>query len=371
LMSMLALVAAERLDAADEVLGAALDLARARGSASGFALVSWHRARVAFYRGALRDAEGEARAALDSGGLRGWYAIPATGVLMDTLIAQGRLDDAKIAYDELGLDEQLPDIRPASPMLITRAWLRHEQGEHGAALRDLDEALRRITRYNTANAVGLDACLRLVLIHRELGEDQLARRQSEQALEAARAWGTRGAIGAALRHRAAVASGSEAIELLLESVESLAVSPARLEHAHSLVALGSALRRAGKRADARARLREGLAIAERCGATPLLERACEELAASGQRLRRRDEDRDRLTPSEQRIAEMAARGASNPEIAQALFLTVKTIEGHLSNTYRKLGIAGRHELSDALARQRDAAVAVAATPVRSRGRLPA
>ena len=107
----------------------------------------------------------------------------------------------------------------------------------------------------------------------------------------------------------------------------LAGSPARLEHARALVELGAALRRANQRAAAREPLRAGLDAARRCGATRLAERAATELRAD----RRAPAPRGALRPrrahaSERRTAEMAAAGLSNPEIAQALFVTVKTVE---------------------------------------------
>jgi DNA-binding CsgD family transcriptional regulator len=81
----------------------------------------------------------------------------------------------------------------------------------------------------------------------------------------------------------------------------------------------------------------------------LAETARAELRASGVRLRREAlSGVESLTASERRIAELAAEGASNPEIAQALFLTVKTVESHLTHAYRKLDIAGRSELAEAL-----------------------
>src|SRR5206468_928476 len=115
--------------------------------------------------------------------------------------------------------------------------------------------------------------------------------------------------------------------------------------------LGAMLRRSGRRAEARGPLRQALSLAAECGATAVGEHARQELAASGVRVRRdRLTGAASLTPSERRIAERAAAGASNPEIAQALFVTVKTVEMHLSNAYRKLGIHGRRELADALTR---------------------
>jgi DNA-binding CsgD family transcriptional regulator len=82
----------------------------------------------------------------------------------------------------------------------------------------------------------------------------------------------------------------------------------------------------------------------------LHERARGELAATGARPRRDVllSGPESLTPSERRIAELAATGQSNREIAQALFVTPKTVEYHLRNTYRKLDIQTRRELAEAL-----------------------
>ena len=126
---------------------------------------------------------------------------------------------------------------------------------------------------------------------------------------------------------------------------SLAGSGARLEHARTLVALGSELRREGRRAESRESLDQGLDLARSCGATALVERAYEELSAAG--VRRRKLLRtgvDALTASELRVARMAAAGKSNRAIAQELFVTVKTVEFHLRNTYRKLEVSSRREL---------------------------
>jgi DNA-binding NarL/FixJ family response regulator len=136
---------------------------------------------------------------------------------------------------------------------------------------------------------------------------------------------------------------------LSEAVDTLERSQMRQEYARALVDLGAALRRDGARSQSREPLREGLAIAERAGADPLAERARRELAASGVTVRRSGH-RDRLTPSEQRVAELAAGGSSNPQIAQSLFVTVKTVESHLAGAYRKLGINSRRELPAALAK---------------------
>jgi DNA-binding CsgD family transcriptional regulator len=134
-----------------------------------------------------------------------------------------------------------------------------------------------------------------------------------------------------------------------QAVEILKCSPSRLEQARTLVELGAALRRANRRAEAREHLRSGLDLAQRCGATRLAARAQEELLASGARARRLVQTgAEALTPSEIRVARMAASGKSNPQIGQALFITRNTVETHLRHIYQKLGISTRDELTRAL-----------------------
>jgi DNA-binding NarL/FixJ family response regulator len=130
----------------------------------------------------------------------------------------------------------------------------------------------------------------------------------------------------------------------------LAGSPAKLEQAKARTELGAALRRTNQRAKARDQLRRAVELATICGATPLAARAESELLATGARPRRIAlSGLESLTPSERRVAELAAEGPTNREIAQALFVTPKTVEVHLSSVYRKLGIGSRSQLARALA----------------------
>ena len=139
-----------------------------------------------------------------------------------------------------------------------------------------------------------------------------------------------------------------------EAVDVLQDSPACLARAHALGELGAALRRANHRSKARQPLREALELARRCGAIALARRTYDELQATGEKvLRYTPIGVESLTPSERRVADMAASGMTNRQIAQALFVTVKTIETHLSAAYDKLGIRTRHELRDALCKPAD------------------
>ncbi len=142
----------------------------------------------------------------------------------------------------------------------------------------------------------------------------------------------------------------EGLATLKAAVKLADGAPPRLETVRSLIELGGALRRANHRVAARDPLQRAADMAWAGGATALHERARTELAATGARPRRVMllSGPDSLTPSERRIAELAAVGHSNREIAQALFVTPKTVEYHLRNTYRKLDIAGRESLPDVL-----------------------
>jgi DNA-binding CsgD family transcriptional regulator len=259
------------------------------------------------------------------------------------------LDEAQDAYAATGIGDVFPSMRPATPLLIARGALKYARGEVEPALADLLEARSRIDRYQVPNVVALDARLLRIEIYHQLGHVDEARIEAEECVKVARAWGTPGAVGQAVRAKGVITDGPEGVKLLREAASTLAGSRLQLAHARALIDLGAAMRRAGARSDAREPLREGFAIAERLGAEPLAERGRQELAASGVTVRRSG-FRDRLTPSEQRIAEMAAAGSTNPQIAQSLFVTVKTVESHLAGAYRKLGISSRRELPAALTR---------------------
>ena len=144
--------------------------------------------------------------------------------------------------------------------------------------------------------------------------------------------------------------GERQLELLRDAVELGSDAPSRLETIMALIDYGAALRRANRRAEARAPLQRGVDLALGGGAHALHERARTELAATGARPRRERmlSGVGSLTPSELRIAELAASGHSNREISQTLFVTPKTVEYHLRNTYRKLDISGRQGLASAL-----------------------
>jgi DNA-binding CsgD family transcriptional regulator len=157
-------------------------------------------------------------------------------------------------------------------------------------------------------------------------------------------------LAEALRVAGLVTGGPPGLTLLREAADAADAGESPIERAHARTALGGALRRAGRRSEARQPLRQALDVALATGARAIARTAHEELVAAGAKPRRlRQSGAEALTATERRVAGMAANRMSNRAIAQALFVSEKTIETHLGNAYRKLGINARSYLSDALA----------------------
>jgi len=264
-------------------------------------------------------------------------------------MTRGDLDGAASTLDLLGLGAEVPDTGHLHWFLHSRARLRILQGRVQDGLADLLELGRRFQALGGHNPAIIPWRSEAALALLQLGDQQQARRLAAEEVELARCWGTPRAVGKALRAAGLVEGGATGLELLAEATAVLGDSPALLERAEALTNLGAALRRANRRTEARAPLRAGLALAHRCGAAPLEQRAHDELLAAVARPRRLAlSGVESLTPSEQRIAAMAAQAMTNRDIAQALFVTPKTVEMHLNNAFRKLGISSRTQLPQAL-----------------------
>jgi DNA-binding CsgD family transcriptional regulator len=276
-------------------------------------------------------------------------AIYFHSYLADVLTNRGDLDEAERSLAELGLEEEVAETGHVIFFLAARGWLRYARRDFAGAASDWEQLGRCMETFEMRNpaVVAWRSHLALALLALDRRDEALELAREE--VELARAWGSPRPIGVALRTLGLAQGGEEGIELLRESLSALEGSSARLERARTLVELGAALRRANQRVDARELLKEGLDIAVRAGAHPLVGRAEEELAATGARPRRLLlSGVESLTASERRVARFAADGLSNKDIAQALFVTTKTVEVHLSNVYRKLGIGSRSELPQAL-----------------------
>lgn len=338
------LLSLDELDTAARLYTELLELARRQGSAFAFAYASSFRAFALLRRGDLPEAEADARAALDAASPLGiTYAH-----LAEALAERGELAEATRTLDLPGMPADHHAWQTAC-LLAPRAQLRIARGDVAQGLADLLAAGESIRSFGIHNPSYSAWRSQAALATLGLGDRQEARRLVGKEIELARRWGTPRPLGVALRAAGLVEGGDEGLELLRESVDVLATSEAQLERAKSFTDLGAALRRANQRAEARAFLQDGLELARRCGAIVLAERAHAELLATGARPRRLVRSGlDSLTPSERRVAQMATEGQTNREIAQALFVTPKTVETHLSHVYRKLGIQARSQLPAAM-----------------------
>ena len=346
------LVEAERYDVADRMLSRAIQHAERLGSPQWLARALWLRGLARHRCGDLRAAEADGRASVDIQGLTVDYTkTPGLVVVVDSLTDQGRAEDGEVLLTERGMDGELaPTLFSVLP-LLARGRCRAAMGDHARARADLEDALRRIEMSRGLFPWACDARVALVPVLCAMGEVDTAREIADAAYAAATVAESRRRIGAALRVRGLLESGKRGVELLQEAANTLAKSPALLWRAEAYVDFGAALRLEGQAISSRSILREGMELAHRCGATPLADRAEKELRAAGGRPRRRAGiGADALTASERRVAEIAAGGASNKEIAQSLFVTLRTVELHLSNAYGKFQIRSRHELAEALGR---------------------
>jgi DNA-binding CsgD family transcriptional regulator len=346
-----ALIFSDRLAAARQVWSDALAEARRKGSLLMFSFASIFRSHVEWRLGSIPQAEADARAALELAEVRAApLGLPfAVAGLIDALTERGELDEAERALVESGTGGPLPEFLHVTFVLDSRARLRLAQGRAREALDDLRECARLLEgwKIRSPGRIPWRASAALVLI--SLGERDEAIRIALEEVELARRFDVPRELGIALRAAGLAEGGDRGIERLSESVQVLEVSPAVLEHARALADLGASLRRRGQRSHAREPLRRALDLAHRCGATALADRAHAELVATGARPRRAVfTGLDALTASERRVAEMAAEGLTNRQIAQALFVTEKTVESHLGQTYRKLEVGSRSELPHAL-----------------------
>ena len=353
LMTAGVLVRCDELDLAEEWSKRLLTEAKASGSIFGLAAASWLLGDVAHRRGRLVEAVSRFEHGLRMSHEYGarWGVHSSLTGLVGAQIDRGELDSASEALAAAGWETDAPDaaLVPAGELLESRARLHLARGDAQAALRDLDVAAAQFRNGGDPGPGVTTWRLGAALAHVRLGETERAAELAAEALERARAFALPSAMGVALRTAGLVTGGDEGIAMLRDSVAELERSPLRLELARSSVELGAALRRSGERAEARDHLAAGLEIARSCGALPLAERAHEELRAAGTRLRKVVRTGvEALTPSEARVARLAAAGMSNREIAQELFVTAKTVEFHLGQTYRKLEVASRTELESAL-----------------------
>jgi DNA-binding CsgD family transcriptional regulator/predicted negative regulator of RcsB-dependent stress response len=349
------LLICESYESALTVLSRAIEAARERGGVLDAGGGYTFRSELYLRIGDLTSAEIDSRTLLEIATGYGWPMGEGFAVawLAEILVERGELDEAERMLSgaaSLSSAEMLTSGFTATEVLYARGRLRLAQGRLEDAVADLRAAGQSalgIGNYNPAVCAWRGELAHALL---ELGQTDEARRVAQDDLERARRVGRPRVQAIALRAAGRVEGGHKELKMLREAIGLLESSPAQLENARAHHALGVALRGVGDPTGARDPLRVAVDIAHRCGARVLEDQALAELRATGARPRRRaTEGTDALTASERRIAELAAAGRQNREIAEALLVTTNTVEFHLRNAYRKLGIKGRRQLADALA----------------------
>jgi DNA-binding CsgD family transcriptional regulator len=347
----LSLLWAERYAQVRPLLDRSIAQARITGDSGRLAVGLATRGWLALQRGDLSAAEIDARTALAATELPAppLYRVINRALLVITLLDQGELDAAEQALAPLDSEAESGSI-PAAVLRLARGRLRIEQGKVAEGLEDFLAVGARLTSGMITCPGFLPWRSDAALAHLSLGDRESARRLGEEEVELAQAFGAPRALGVAKRAAGVIAGGDRGVSLLREAIEEFERGDARLERARALADLGAMLRRRNRRSEARELLREALDAAHHAGARPLAEYAETELRATGARPRRVVlTGLDSLTASERRIAELAGQGLTNREIAQMLFITTRTVEGHLTSVFRKLQVDSRDELPAALA----------------------
>ena len=330
------------LESALEVADAALEDARRRAEPLAFATASYVRGLPLLWQGKVTDALADLELARDARRY-GWqeFARSAAAHYALCLIERGQLDQAQDVLAEDGPLDEPQDLEDVL-RLYSLAELRLAQSRPKDAL---EAAWRSATSASgpsasSATARGAPPPPRPLLL---VGERARASRSPATRSPAPNGPMSFTSGSAPVGSSVCAEPGAKGIRNLRAAVRLGADAPPRLETMRALVDLGAALRRENRRTEAREPLERASDMASRGGLLALSERARIELAAAGARPRREAllSAARVADPGERRIAELAATGQSNREIAQALFVTPKTVEYHLRNAYRKLDIQTR------------------------------
>ncbi len=341
------LIRTERYDAAAPLIEAALETTRALGLPAQVAALHTERALLGVGRGMLADADLDVQLALELVP-DGYFLLPHIfAVAMAVALERGDLERAQ----ELAATHPEPLERErlfADRYLVSRGRVRSAGGDLQGAMADFERCAAFLEVYDTPALTSWRPHAVAALV--QLGDEDRARKLAREEIATARRYGAPGELSRALRSGGVAIGGDEGLGLLGEAVTVAERSSARLEAAHALADLGDELVRSRRRREGREALRRALELARACGATGLVERVRGGLGAGGGRAPRLElTGVEALTPAERRVCELAAGERTNRDIAQQLFVTEKTVELHLTNAYRKLGIRSRFQLASALA----------------------
>jgi DNA-binding NarL/FixJ family response regulator len=331
-------------------LGAAVEDAHSRGSVLGFATASYCRGLVHYRQGRLREAAAQFQSALERRA-EGWtdFAEPAVAGAALTRLGLGEHEGARALEPALRAAADRGQFVCAQPMAVA-GLIRAVHGDHEQALEDYRKAARLMGAHpDNASIVEwreLSAWSLMALRRRNEASEM-----AEEAVVHARSWGAPRALGFALRTLAHVTTRDRSVELLREALAHFEHAACTDYRARAQVDLGRLLLAGGteQREEGVAMLRSALEHGRTQGIDPVTVRATRLLVRAGESVSGpAGTPVSSLTAGERRVVELAAGGETNRQIAQRLFVTVKAVEWHLSNAYRKLGISSRAELGRAL-----------------------
>jgi ATP/maltotriose-dependent transcriptional regulator MalT len=343
----------EEVEHGESELAAAIVETRRRGAWFGFAIASSMLAYQSWTRGQLTRAEADARAAIEVANQMGWLAVFPYPVLClgEVLTETGDVSEAERLLADNQLTGPLPQTHIHADLLGVRGRLRLSQGRIQEGIDDLDEQAARLEEVgDTPPFVRALHAKSLVPALVRNGQAERGAKIAAEALQLAHSFGRPRYIAAGVYAQALAHPGGADLDGLKDAASIYEQLEAPLDLARVLLEIGNTLRRRRQRKAARDPLRQALDLARSCGARPLAERAEHELRATGAKPRRdRITGRDALTATELRVAQLAINGMNNRQIAEALFVTRKTVESHLEHIFRKLDIHARTELKQALA----------------------
>jgi DNA-binding CsgD family transcriptional regulator len=326
------------LDAYIEILGRQVDALRSQGALTALAQALGPLGGALLPKGRLAEAEGllaEAEALADALATAPPYPSVHLAALRGDVAAGQALIDATAGEARARGEGLYVDYAR-----LAEAMLRNGAGDYERALTAAQEAsVRRPFAF-----AGL-ALRELVEAATHAGRPDIAEEALSALTERTRAAGTDWARGIEASSAALLATGDHADALHREAIAHLERAEVASEVGRARLLYGESLRRAGRRVDARAELREAYELLGDLGEAGFAERALRELRATGERARRRRPDTaGELTVQELRIAQLVAGGATSKEVAAELFVSPRTVDAHLRSIFRKLDITSRRQL---------------------------
>jgi DNA-binding CsgD family transcriptional regulator len=352
-LATLALLHSGRVSEAHDAVEATVRDARERGAQLAHASSSLVRGLVLYTRGRITDAAADLQAAFDVLQRRGHaHQQTALAVLVHCMIERGELDEAARFFER----EELLAPTPAMNAFVwlARGRLQLRRGYIDEARSNLEAAENELRDFDTVNPAWLPWRSLAGLIAHKSGDTARAHALIEEEVRLALMFELPIPLGLALQRRALTETGSQAVDSFREAINVLEQTEAKLHLARAHAGLGRGLRRAGQRVDARHHLGIGLDLAHRCGASAVESELREELMAAGGRPRRDSVTGiESLTPTELRVAQLAADGLSNRAIAEQTFVSRNTVAWHLGNIYRKVQVESREQLARRVKDNRD------------------